>query len=85
VYDEGAVGALRTGLEGVNGNQPGDVEKGAKVIVDVLTMTGAAEGREAPMRVVLGSDAPGVVRGKCEDTIRLLEEWDGITNVTDHE
>ncbi|KAF2821503.1 NAD(P)-binding protein [Ophiobolus disseminans] len=85
VYNKSAVGALRKRLEQVNNNQPGDVGKGAKVIVDVLTMTGVAEGREVPIRVVLGSDAPGVVRAKCESTLELLAGWDGITNVTDHE
>jgi NAD(P)-dependent dehydrogenase (short-subunit alcohol dehydrogenase family) len=84
-YDESAVGEIRKILDQVNNNQPGDVVKGCKVLVDILTMTGVAEGKEVPIRVALGSDSPVAIRGKCEDTIKLLEEWDGITNKTDHE
>ena len=83
-YDETAVGDVRKMLESANNNQPGDVVKGCKVLVDVLTRSGAAEGKEVPMRVTLGSDSHEVVRGKCEETLKLLEEWDGITNVTNH-
>ena len=82
VYERSAVGEIRKTLAKVDNNQPGDVVKGAKILIDILTKAG---GKDVPMRVVLGSDAPGVVRGKCENTIKLLEEWDGITNKTDHE
>ncbi|CAO2651440.1 Nn.00g040100.m01.CDS01 [Neocucurbitaria sp. VM-36] len=84
-YNESAVGHIRETLDKVNNNQPGDVVKGAKVIVDILTKTGVAEGKEVPIRVALGSDSPVVIMGKCEETIKLLNEWDGITNKTDHE
>jgi NAD(P)-dependent dehydrogenase (short-subunit alcohol dehydrogenase family) len=84
-YDETVVGETRKTLKEVNNNQPGDVVKGAKVLVDILTKTGVAEGREVPQRVALGSDSPVVIRGKCEETIKLLEEWDGVTNNTDHD
>jgi NAD(P)-dependent dehydrogenase (short-subunit alcohol dehydrogenase family) len=83
-YQESAAGATRTMLGAYGGQQPGDVEKGAKVVVDVLMMEGVAEGREVPMRVALGSDSPVVIGRKCRDTLKLLEEWDGITNKTDH-
>lgn len=84
-YDETAVGQVRETLDRVNNNQPGDVVKGCKVLIDILTKTGVAEGREVPIRVALGSDSPVTIRGKCEDTIKLLDEWDGITDKTDHE
>jgi NAD(P)-dependent dehydrogenase (short-subunit alcohol dehydrogenase family) len=84
-YDGSAVGEVRRVLEQVDDNQPGDVGKGAKVIVDVLTMSGVAEGREVPMRVPLGKDAFETIRGKCEETMGLLGEWDGIANLTDLE
>jgi NAD(P)-dependent dehydrogenase (short-subunit alcohol dehydrogenase family) len=81
-YDESAVGEIRKVLDQVNQNQPGDVVKGCKVLVDILTMAG---GKEVPMRVALGSDSPPVIRGKCEETLKLLQEWDGVTTKTDHE
>jgi NAD(P)-dependent dehydrogenase (short-subunit alcohol dehydrogenase family) len=69
-------GAMAT----VDNNQPGDPVKGAKVIVDVLT---GATGREIPMRLALGTDAYHRIKGKCETTIELLEEWKDITCSTD--
>ena len=84
-YTRTAVGDVRTVLEQVNDKQPGDVGKGAKVIVDVLTMTGVAEGRDVPVRVPLGQDAFDTIKGKCDETVGLLGEWNGVTNTTDHE
>jgi short-subunit dehydrogenase len=83
-YDETAVGEVRAVLKKVDNNQPGDVVKGSKVIVDVLTKSGVAEGKEVPMRVALGSDAPPAIRAKIDDTIKLLDEWGSITTKTDH-
>jgi len=75
--------AVRRGEEALvaaNNNQIGDPKKGVKVIIDVLT---GATGREIPMRLALGSDAYGVITGKCEATIKLLGEWKDITTPTD--
>ena len=83
-YDETTVGAIRARLDEVDDNQPGDVVKGAKVIVDILTMSGVAEGKKVPIRVALGADCSKGIREKVEDTINLLEEWDPITTKTDH-
>jgi hypothetical protein len=69
----------------MNGKQIGDVAKGSKVVVDVLMHTGLAEGRDVPMRIAVGSDAPTAVRGKLQATEALLGEWDPITTNTDHD
>ena len=37
-----------------------------------------AEGKGWPDRLPLGSDAVACLRGKCERTLRLLEEWEGV-------
>jgi NAD(P)-dependent dehydrogenase (short-subunit alcohol dehydrogenase family) len=84
-YNETLVGQIRNMLDSVDNKQPGDVVKGCKVIVDILTMEGAAKGRKVPMRIPLGSDAPGYIGGKCKDTLELLKEWDDIIVKTDHE
>ncbi|KAF2277712.1 NAD(P)-binding protein [Westerdykella ornata] len=84
-YEDSVVGSVRRRIEETDNRQRGDVEKGCKVIVDILTREGVAEGKEVPERVVLGSDAPGVVRGKLERTEALLKEWEGVTTNTDHE
>lgn len=78
-------GKTRKMLEKTDDNQPGDVKKGTKVIVDILTGTGVGEGREVPVRIVLGSDADVYIRSKCEETLELLNEWKDVTVSTDHE
>lgn len=83
-YSETGSADLHAMLEKVDNNQPGDVVKGSKVIIDILTKSGAAEGKDVPMRIALGSDAPPTIRKKMEDTTKLLDEWDPITTKTDH-
>lgn len=83
-YDETTVGQIRATLDVVNNNQPGDVVKGSRVIVDILTKTGSAEGRDVPVRVALGSDCSKGIREKIAETVKLLDEWDSITTNTDH-
>lgn len=77
-------GQLRKQLSIMDGNQPGDVSKGANVIVDVVTGSGAADGQELPLRIVLGSDCYTVVREKCSQTLAILDQWDDIIKSTDH-
>lgn len=84
VYDKTKVGQIRAGMSYMNGKQIGDVAKGSKVVVDILTHTGLAEGKDVPMRIAVGSDAPAAIRGKLQATEALLGEWDAITTDTDH-
>jgi NADP-dependent 3-hydroxy acid dehydrogenase YdfG len=84
-YEESAVGQSVREVMEYDGKQPGDVEKGSRVVVDVLTKSGAAKGREVPIRIMLGSDAPGAIGGVCKSTLALLDEWSEITTKTDHE
>ncbi|KAF1961739.1 NAD(P)-binding protein [Byssothecium circinans] len=83
-YDETITGETRRQTEATDNKQTGDVIKGCKVIVDILTKTGGAEGREVPVRVALGSDAPVVIRKKIKETEELLKGWEGFTADTDH-
>lgn len=84
-YDETAVGQTRELLKQVDNHQPGDVVKGCKVLIDILTKSGVASGKDVPIRIALGSDSAPVIRGKCEETIKLLDDWQGIVDKTDHE
>ncbi|KAI1375132.1 NAD(P)-binding protein [Hypoxylon crocopeplum] len=84
-YKDSAVPLIKARLNVVDNNQPGDVSKGARVIVDVLTKTGAAEGRDIPIRLVLGRDSMEVIRGKMESTEALLKDWEDIIVSTDHD
>lgn len=81
-YDETTVGEVRRMLTSADNSQPGNPEKGCRVCVDVLTRDG---GREVPVRLVLGSDATEAIRGKCEETLTLLGEWEGVSRSTDFE
>ena len=71
------------GLEAYNHNQPGDPQKGAKLIVEALTGTGRCEGRELPVRLSLGSDAYQFVSGHIDRYKKELESWKDLTTTTD--
>jgi NAD(P)-dependent dehydrogenase (short-subunit alcohol dehydrogenase family) len=79
-----ATGRVRQALAATDGNQPGDVKKGCRVLVDVLTQSGDAAGREIPVRIVLGTDCDATVRRKCATTVGLLDEWKDIFTSTDY-
>ncbi|KIJ56035.1 hypothetical protein M422DRAFT_23474 [Sphaerobolus stellatus SS14] len=77
-----------------NGSQPGDSDKAARVLVDVVRGEGAMEVvngegektgelRKWPGTLFLGSDAARDVRAKCDKTIGLLEEWGDIARSID--
>ena len=72
---------MRAAIDAYNGNQPGDVVKCAKVIVDV-SKEGVAKGRAVPVRLVLGTDCLEVVRAKCENTLKLVKEWEAVSAST---
>ncbi|ORY05180.1 hypothetical protein BCR34DRAFT_491002 [Clohesyomyces aquaticus] len=83
-YEETGAGQVRNGLAGIDGSQQGDVKKGCKVLVDILTHTGLAEGKDIPIRIALGSDSPPTIMSKIRQTEELLKEWNSITTDTDH-
>ncbi|KAJ5378347.1 short-chain dehydrogenase [Penicillium cataractarum] len=77
-------GRVRKGLEAHNGHQLGDVKKGALLCVDILTSSGIAEGRDLPLRIVLGSDCVDAIRNKCTSTLNLIESWAEISVQSDY-
>jgi NAD(P)-dependent dehydrogenase (short-subunit alcohol dehydrogenase family) len=81
-YDDTTAGKVRAMFEERAAKQAGDIEKGCKVIFDVLTK---ATGKEIPMRLPLGQDAYEGIKAKCDSTKELLEEWKPIITTTDHE
>jgi len=80
-YDESAVGQMRAFLDQADNNQPGDLEKGVKVIVDVFSLTTV---EEVPLRLVLGSDARAAIGEKCTSTLKYLEEEKDVIDSTDY-
>ncbi|KAG9256762.1 uncharacterized protein F5Z01DRAFT_719919 [Emericellopsis atlantica] len=81
---ETPTGVTREGLRQVHGNQPGDVRKGAEVVVQVLTRTGVSKGREVPVRIVLGTDCEATIRAQCAKVTSYLEEWQDVIRSTDY-
>ena len=79
------VGQIKETLDDMDNKQAGDVDKAAKVTVDVLTKTGVAEGKAIPIRLPLGRDVFVGIKNKIEDTLKLLEEWESIISSTDHD
>jgi hypothetical protein len=79
-YDGSAVRKGEELMEWYNGKQPGDIQKGARVIVDTLT---EANGKPVPHRLVIGKDCYQSIKQKCEETLKLLEEQKEISCSTD--
>ncbi|KAF6832468.1 retinol dehydrogenase 8 [Colletotrichum plurivorum] len=82
-YNVGPASKYKELLDAADNHQPGDPVKGASVVVDVMTKSGVAEGREIPLRLVLGTDCVAAVRRKCKDTLALMDEWESISGTTD--
>lgn len=80
-YDESAVGQVRAFLDQADNNQPGKLELGVKVIVDVFSLKNV---EEVPIRLVLGSDARATIKEKCESTLEYLEREKGVIDGTDY-
>ncbi|KAJ1327690.1 short chain dehydrogenase [Microdochium nivale] len=79
------VEAVKQALSQVDNNQPGDVVKGCRVIIDVLTGTGAAQGKKRTARLVLGKDCVKAIREKMAETESYLREWEDVITTTDHD
>jgi NAD(P)-dependent dehydrogenase (short-subunit alcohol dehydrogenase family) len=66
--------------------QPGDPEKGAKLIVEALTRSGRCSGRGTlPLRLLMGTDAVKYVTGVMDKQRKEMEEWMELTISTDHD
>ncbi|KAF8647533.1 hypothetical protein AX16_006640 [Volvariella volvacea WC 439] len=71
------------GVEGENGNQLGDPEKGAHIIVDLVHGTGVAEGKEWPVSLALGSDSYAARKEESEKVLKGDEIWKDVSFITD--
>ncbi|KAF3403578.1 putative oxidoreductase [Penicillium rolfsii] len=64
---------------------PGDVSKIAERIADVITQKGPADGKEVPVRVILGCDALAIVKQKCTEQLTLAKDWESLSLSTDRD
>jgi hypothetical protein len=67
----------------IHGYQPGDPEKGVKVMIDILTGEGEAKGKEWVNRVPIGSDSVRVFKDRCEGMLGVIGKWEGLVGSTD--
>ncbi|KAF2223221.1 putative oxidoreductase,short chain dehydrogenase [Elsinoe ampelina] len=79
-YDNTVVGQSRDLLAYVEPYIKGDLKKGCRAIVDVLTGKG---GREVPTRLLLGNDAAVMVKGRCEAVLQGVEDFKPVLGNTD--
>ncbi|KAL7918221.1 hypothetical protein ACQKWADRAFT_304611 [Trichoderma austrokoningii] len=63
--------------------QRGDPVKGAQVIYDVVTSSGAAKGKEMPSFLPLGVDAVEDITAAAQAAIDVCQEWKEIASSTD--
>lgn len=75
--------AVRDVEAGIVGNEPGDSEKGVAVMIDLVKGTGVAAGKNIPLRIPVGSDGWGRIRAKCEDMIKICDDWEQVAKSTD--
>ncbi|KAJ7800508.1 hypothetical protein B0H14DRAFT_1688915 [Mycena olivaceomarginata] len=75
--------ATRAFEAGVVGNEPGDAEKAVARMIELVKGTGMVAGRKVPLRVPLGSDGWARIKAKCEETLRICEEWEDVARSTD--
>lgn len=61
----------------------GDPVKGVARMIDVLTGSGMARGKDLPPRLPLGSDSLVSIRNKCQAMLQLCDEWEDIIVSTD--
>lgn len=66
-------------------NIPGDVSKLSERIVDYVKAEGLFSDRPRELRVILGSDALGLIRQKCKEQLRLSDEGEAISLSTDQD
>ncbi|KAL7619924.1 hypothetical protein AAE478_010471 [Parahypoxylon ruwenzoriense] len=73
----------RAHVAGVIDNEPGDPEKAVDRMIELVNGTGMAAGKTVPVRVPLGSDGWGRIKAKCEETLKICEEWEDVARSTD--
>lgn len=64
-------------IAAIDGKQPGDPVRAAKIFVDLYTM------QEPPVQLVLGAGALATYRGKLSEVMADLERLEGLTTAAD--
>ena len=68
---------VRQAREEKNGKQLGNPQKAARAMLQLI------DSAHPPAHLLLGSDALGLVRGKLEQSLKEIEQWEALTRSTD--
>lgn len=77
--------AVQTYEKGLVGNEPGDPTKAVALVIELAKSNGVWQGKRVPLRIPLGTDGWTKIRGKCEETLKICEEWEEVAKSTDKE
>ncbi|KAK5953253.1 hypothetical protein OHC33_005821 [Knufia fluminis] len=61
----------------------GDGTKLVEVVLDLVREEGVAASRNTLFRLPLGTDAFNIIKAKCQETLKLLKEWEDVIKSTD--
>ncbi|MFD9667247.1 oxidoreductase [Rhodococcus sp. NPDC059968] len=70
-------GKRRKESDHTHGTQQGDPDRAAQVIIDTV------RGKDAPFRLLLGTDAIQIVREELQGRIDEIDEWAHVSAITD--
>lgn len=82
---EGLLKGLMGHLMEQDMNQPGDPKKLVAIVADAVRKEGVFAGKDVPFRLPLGGDCFDEMKGKCEQMLRVLGEWEEVIKSTDFE
>ncbi|KAI1385911.1 NAD(P)-binding protein [Hypoxylon trugodes] len=69
--------------DSITGNELGDASRAVSIMIDLVKGTGVAAGKTLPLRIPLGSDGWARIRTKCEDMVKVCDEWEDVAKSTD--
>jgi NAD(P)-dependent dehydrogenase (short-subunit alcohol dehydrogenase family) len=70
------VGPTRAAVDAMDGSQPGDPNRAAAAIIELVNATGA------PLRLALGDDAVNSIRTKHQQLADELQRWESLSRST---
>lgn len=51
-------------------------------MIELAKGNGVAVGKTVPLRVPIGTDGWTIIRAKCEETIKVCDEWEDVAKST---
>ncbi|MDB5127542.1 oxidoreductase [Mucilaginibacter sp.] len=73
------VGAMRSGVIGLHGNQPGDPAKLGQAFIKLVNA------KNPPVHLPLGTDTVAFYRAKTDKLEQEIKDWEAVTNSTNHD